>query len=65
MHLSTSFRVYDLRLGRVTDATPTRDWKLSAIRARGILKVEDARTQDIAKASAMLWRASRALRRAR
>ena len=61
-HMRT-FRVTDLRLGRTTLATSSRDWKLSAIRARGILRADDARMQDIVKASRMLWSASRALRR--
>ena len=48
-------RVIDLRLGRTTNASASRDWRQVAIRARGILRAEDERTRDVARASRMLW----------
>ena len=57
--------VYDLRLGRATLATLTRDWRQVARASRATLAKDDARLRDVIGATRSLWRVSRALKRAR
>jgi hypothetical protein len=55
-------RVADLRLGRETTWTATRDWRQAAKSAHGALKVEERHTKMLMEMSRKLWRVSRMLR---
>lgn len=56
---SLTSRVSCLKTGRMTEATPTRDWKQSARRSHGVAKHEARETRHILEASRMLWSAWR------